>query len=57
MSFCKEEGGYSEFFYMISSYKIESHQELKISYVENIISQNHLLFSKKVTININPKYT
>lgn len=55
MSFCKG-GGYSEFF-LYESYKIESQQELKISYVENIISQNHLLFSKKVTININPKYT
>lgn len=49
-------GGYSEFF-LYESYEIESQRDLKITYVENIISQNQLLFSKKVIININPKYT
>lgn len=49
-------GGYSEFV-LYESYKIESQRDLKITHVENIISQNQLLFSMKVIININPKYT
>lgn len=50
--FVRGGGGYS-----YESYEIESQRDLKITYVENIISQNQLLFSKKVIININPKYT
>lgn len=49
-------GGYSEFVFY-ESYKTESQRDLKITHVENIISQNQLLFSMKVIININPKYT